>query len=65
MSAVGRFNNQLSHLSKIPFESLSPLPGGTHVTSSGSEQQVSTVQCVCVCVHVCVLVLFSEPVKMF
>ena len=28
VSAVGRFNNQLSHLSKIPFESLSPLPGG-------------------------------------
>ena len=28
VSAVGRFNNQLSHLAKIPFESLSPLPGG-------------------------------------
>ena len=27
MLAVGRFNSQLSHLSKIPFESLSPLPG--------------------------------------
>ena len=27
VSAVGRFNSELSHLSKIPFESLSPLPG--------------------------------------
>ena len=37
MSAVGRFNGQLSHPSKIPFESLLS-PGETHVTSFGSEQ---------------------------
>ena len=43
MSAVGWFNGQLSHLSKIPLESLSPLPG---VTSFGSEQ---VHVCVCVC----------------
>ena len=56
MSAVGWFNDQLSHLSKIPFECLSPLPGGggTHVTSFGSEQQVQyNTVCVCVCVCVC------------
>ena len=44
MSAIGRFNSQLSHLSKIPFESLSPLPGETHVTSFGSQQVQSRVQ---------------------
>ena len=27
VSAVGSFNSQSSHLSKIPFDSLSPLPG--------------------------------------
>ena len=51
MSAVGRFNSQLSHLSKIPFESL-PSPGETHVTSFGSEQQVQVQVCVFVCLSV-------------
>ena len=52
MPAVGWFNSQLSHLSKIPFESLSPLPGRgeTHMTSFGSEQQVQVCVCVCLCV---------------
>ena len=50
VSAVGRFNSQLSPLSKIPFEFLSPLSRETHVTNFGSEQvQYSTV-CLCVCV---------------
>ena len=70
MSAIGRFNNQLSHLSKIPFASLSPLRwggGGADVTSFGSEQQVSTsTVCVggcarlCMCVHVRVHVRVVE-----
>ena len=50
MWAVARFNSQLSDLSNIPFESLTPLSQGeTHVTSYGSEQ-------VQACVHACVCV---------
>ena len=40
VSAVGQFNDQLSLLSKIRVESLSPLPGETHVTS---DQYLNTV----------------------
>ena len=55
MSAVGRFNSQLSHLSKIPFEFPLASSGKTRVTSFGSEQQVQA-QCVYVCVCACACV---------
>ena len=39
--SVGGFNSQLS---KVPFESLSPLSGETRVTSHGNEQETDVVR---------------------
>ena len=52
VSAVGRFNSQLSYLSKILLNPSLSSPGETHVTSLGGEQ-VQVQVLVCLCVSVC------------
>ena len=62
MSAFGQFNSQLSHLSKISPEFLSPLPRGDPRDQFMAVSKYSEAQCVCVCVCVCFCLSVHLPV---